>query len=88
MPVATDTKREYHDNAVKETNSDCRSEPHSTIYRCDYCIVHKLPYEFGGIGDPNNVAQDFVRGGGTALSAPLVPLLVLAVFIIRERWAA
>ncbi|MBI1880634.1 MAG: hypothetical protein HYR94_20860 [Chloroflexi bacterium] len=52
-------------------------------------IAQKLPYEFGGTGDPNNVAQDFVRGGGTALSAPLVPLLVLVVFIVlslRQDW--
>lgn len=45
-------------------------------------IARKLPYEFGGTGDPNNVAQDFVRGGGTALSSPLIPLLVLAVFVV------
>ncbi len=53
-------------------------------------IAKKLPYEFGGTGDPNHVAQDFVHGGGTALSAPLIPLLILAVFLIitfrRDRW--
>jgi hypothetical protein len=53
-------------------------------------IAKKLPYEFGGAGDPNQVAQDFVRGGGTALSSPLIPLLVLAVFIVlalrRDGW--
>ena len=53
-------------------------------------IAKKLPYEFGGTGDPNNVAQDFLRGGGTALSAPLIPLLVLVVLVIlafrRDGW--
>jgi hypothetical protein len=53
-------------------------------------IAKKLPYEFGGIGDPNTVAQDFVRGGGTALSAPLIPLLVLVALLVlafrRDGW--
>ena len=52
-------------------------------------IAWKLPYEFGGRGDPNNVAQDFLHGGGTALSAPLIPLLILSVFLMlasRRDW--
>jgi hypothetical protein len=53
-------------------------------------IAWKLPYEFGGTGDPDNVTQDFLTGGGTALSAPLVPLLIVAVFLIlaarRDEW--
>jgi hypothetical protein len=36
------------------------------------------------------VTQDFLSGGGTALSAPLVPLLIVAVFLVlasrRDGW--
>jgi hypothetical protein len=55
-----------------------------------FAIAHRLPYEFGGLGDPNNVATDFIGGGGTALSAPLIPLLIFAGLIRlslrRDRW--
>ena len=41
-------------------------------------------------GDPRNVAGDFVGGGGTALSAPLIPLLILAALLAvawrQDRW--
>jgi hypothetical protein len=43
-------------------------------------IAAGLPYEFGGRGDPTAVAADFVSGGGTALSPPLLPMVLLAVF--------
>src|SRR5262245_58139777 len=53
-------------------------------------IAWKLPYEFGGTGNPDNVMQDFIRGGGTALSAPLIPLLFVVMFLIlasrRDAW--
>jgi hypothetical protein len=51
-------------------------------------IVYKLPYEFGGHGDPNTVAEDFVAHG-TALAPPLVPIILLVVFAIlapSRRW--
>ena len=52
-------------------------------------MTRKLPYEFGGAGDPDNVMQDFIRGGGTALSAPLIPLLIVAALVVlayRRDW--
>lgn len=52
-------------------------------------IIYKLPYEFGGQGDPNNVLRDFVAGGGTALSPPLPPMVLAVVFTIlapSRRW--
>lgn len=51
-------------------------------------FVYKLPYEFGGHGDPNNMAADFVAHG-TALAPPLVPIILLVVFTIlapSRRW--
>ena len=41
-------------------------------------IVEKLPYEFGGRGDPDTVAGDSITSG-TALSAPLTALGVLVL---------
>ena len=52
-------------------------------------IVYKLPYEFSGQGDPDNVLRDFVAGGGTALSPPLPPMILALVFTIlapSRRW--
>ena len=52
-------------------------------------IVYKLPYEFGGRGDPNNVLRDFIVGGGTALSPPLPPIILSVLFTIlapSRRW--
>ncbi len=52
-------------------------------------IVYKLPYEFGGRGDPNTVLRDFVAGGGTALSPPMPPMILAVVFTIlapSPRW--
>lgn len=40
-------------------------------------VVGSLPYQFGGIGDPARVSEDFVAKG-TAISPPLVALVVLA----------
>lgn len=48
-------------------------------------IVYKLPYEFGGRGDPNTVLTDFVAGGGTALSPPMPPTILAVVFTILAR---
>lgn len=53
-------------------------------------IARKLPYEVGGHGDPDNVARDFLMGGGTALSGPFIVLLILALLVVlarrRDRW--
>lgn len=52
--------------------------------------VHKgLAYGLGGHGHPNNVWGDFVSGGGTALSPPLVIVLLFALLIAlttRRGW--
>ncbi len=52
-------------------------------------IVYRLPYEFGGQGDPDNVLRDFIVGGGTALSPPMPPMILAVVFTIlapSRRW--
>lgn len=41
-------------------------------------VVGSLPYQFGGIGDPGRVSEDFVAKG-TAISPPLVALVVLVI---------
>jgi hypothetical protein len=41
-------------------------------------IVAGLPYQFGGVGDPARVSEDFI-GKGTAVSPPLVALAILIV---------
>lgn len=51
-------------------------------------FVYKLPYEFGGHGDPNSMAGDFVAHG-TALAPPLVPIILLIAFTFlasSRRW--
>lgn len=52
-------------------------------------FAYKLPYEFGGHGDPNKMAEDFVAHG-TALAPPLVPIILLIAFTIlapsRKWW--
>lgn len=50
-------------------------------------IQQRLAYGFGGQGDPNNVARDFVLGGGTAESPPVLflVLLVLAGLLAAVR---
>jgi hypothetical protein len=52
-------------------------------------IADRLPAEFGGPGDPNNVAGEFLSRG-TALSPPLVPMVLQVVFTVlataRRRW--
>ncbi len=52
-------------------------------------IVAGWPDQFGGSGDPNNVAGEFVARG-TATAPPLVPIMVLLlVFILlalSRRW--
>lgn len=42
-------------------------------------VTQRLPYHFGGDGDPNNVWRDFVQGSGTAMSPPLGALALFAV---------
>lgn len=53
-------------------------------------IANKLPHEVGGYGDPNSVGRDFMMGGGTALSGPLIVLVILAILIglgqRQDRW--
>lgn len=44
-------------------------------------IVAGWPAQFGGSGDPNNVAGEFVARG-TATAPPLVPIMVLLVVFI------
>jgi hypothetical protein len=44
-------------------------------------VVARLPYQFGGVGDPARVTEDFVARG-TAVSPPLVALAVLVVAIL------
>lgn len=41
-------------------------------------IVARLPYQFGGQGDPERVMEDFLSKG-TAVSPPVVALLALIV---------
>lgn len=41
----------------------------------------RLPYQFGGVGDPAAVAEDFVTRG-TPVSPPLVALVILVVAIL------
>lgn len=52
-------------------------------------IGFKLAYQFGGPGDPNKVASDFFFSG-TAITAPVVPILlalVLLIILVRNaRW--
>ncbi|TMD08513.1 MAG: hypothetical protein E6J02_04875 [Chloroflexi bacterium] len=50
-------------------------------------IQQRLAYGFGGHGDPNQVARDFVLGGGTAESPSVVflVLLVLAAVLAAVR---
>ncbi|MCG3209490.1 MAG: hypothetical protein FOGNACKC_03117 [Anaerolineae bacterium] len=52
-------------------------------------IIFKWPYQFGGPGDPNTIASDFVFLG-TAISAPVFPILVLLVLFIflsrSQKW--
>jgi hypothetical protein len=44
-------------------------------------VVASLPYQFGGVGDPARVAEDFVAKG-TAVSPPLVALVILVVAMV------
>jgi hypothetical protein len=49
-------------------------------------VAARLPYQFGGVGDPARVTEDFVARG-TAVSPPVVALvvLVLAMIIAAQR---
>lgn len=44
-------------------------------------IAARLPYQFGGIGEPSRVGEDFVTRG-TAVSPPVVALVILAIAIV------
>lgn len=48
-----------------------------------------LPFGFGGEGNPDDVWGDFLRGGGTALSPPLVIVVLFGILILiatRSGW--
>lgn len=50
-------------------------------------ILYRWPYQFGGPGDPDRVASDFLVNG-TAVSIPVVPVLILLLlfrFLVRSR---
>lgn len=58
-----------------------------------YCVAAALvavfaewPAQFGGPGDPTNVAGEFISRG-TAMSPPLIPLVLLGVgsLLVRRR---
>jgi hypothetical protein len=44
-------------------------------------IVARLPYQFGGVGDAAGVSEDFLSKG-TAVSPPVVALVMLVVGIV------
>ena len=53
-------------------------------------ITQRLPYQFGGAGDPDSVAQDALVHG-TGISAPLIfvtAMIVLAYSATRSRRAS
>ena len=53
-----------------------------------FAIANKLPYEFGGTGDPNTVVADSITHG-TAMSPPitvLILLVILAILTLRRGW--
>jgi hypothetical protein len=43
-------------------------------------IAARLPFQFGGIGDPARVSEDFISKG-TAVSPPVVALVILIVAV-------
>jgi hypothetical protein len=43
-------------------------------------VVARLPYQFGGVGDAARVSEDFLSKG-TAVSPPIVALVILLVAI-------
>lgn len=47
-------------------------------------IAAGWPAQFGGQGDPDDVASEFLSRG-TALAPPLVPLLLFAIFVALAR---
>jgi hypothetical protein len=54
-------------------------------------IQQRMPYEFGGHGDPSRVASDFFGGSGTAVAPPFSVMVILAVLgvlaALRGKWA-
>jgi hypothetical protein len=52
-------------------------------------IAAQWPAQFGGTGDPDEVASEFFSRG-TALAPPFVPLLLFAIFVVvarrTDRW--
>jgi hypothetical protein len=45
-------------------------------------VAARWPHQFGGHGRPDQVAADFVTGGGTALAPPLLLVVLLAVVAV------
>ena len=53
-----------------------------------FAILNKLPYEFGGTGNPETVAVDSISHG-TAISPPLTALAIfvaLTALSLRRNW--
>ncbi len=54
-------------------------------------IQQRMPYEFGGHGDPSRVASDFFGGSGTAVAPPFSVMVILAALAVlaafRGKWA-
>jgi hypothetical protein len=44
-------------------------------------VVARLPYQFGGVGDAARVSEDFLSKG-TAVSPPIVALVILVLGIV------
>jgi hypothetical protein len=44
-------------------------------------VVARLPYQFGGVGDAARVSEDFLSKG-TAVSPPIVALVILVIGIV------
>jgi hypothetical protein len=47
-------------------------------------IARRLPYQFGGSGDPDSVAADALLRG-TGVSAPLVVVIILLAWVAGRR---
>jgi len=60
----------------------------ATAFSTIFAILNKLPYEFGGTGNPETVAVDSISHG-TAISPPLTALVIFAALTaltFRRGW--